>query len=87
MTMPVIKILVLKYDLSVYLIGSVIELDEEPSLLIENCYSIQADGTLEQFPKHSVQRDVFLTSTDVLTILDPAPDVLAQYTLKLPVNE
>jgi hypothetical protein len=85
--MPVIKIIVLKYDPSVYLIGSVIELDEEPSILIENCYSIQDDDTLNIFPKHSVQRDVFLTSTDILTILDPAPNVLAQYTLKLPVNE
>lgn len=85
--MPVIKILILKYDPTIYLIGSVVELDEEPSLLVENCYSIQDDGNLAVFPKHSVQRDIFLTSTDILTILDPAPDVLAQYTLKLSVNE
>lgn len=128
--MPVIKILVLKNDPTFYLIGSVIELDEEPSLLVENCYQIvecaeygddpenlekraySLEGNhvklsarkldegavdkdwyvyeyaiLQKYPKYSSQPDLFLTSTDILTILDPAPDVLAQYTLKLSVNE
>ena len=32
---------------SEYLIGQVTELDEEPSILIEKCFEIKPDGTLE----------------------------------------
>jgi len=128
--MPVIKIIVLKSDPSFHLLGSVTELDEEPSLLVENCYKIldcaefgndpenlekrahisepnhvkisarkidegAADKdwyvyeyvTLEKYPKYTLQRDLFLTSTDVLTILDPAPTLLTQYSLQLTIDE
>ncbi len=37
------------------------------------------DGTLRQFPLHAEQRDLFLTSECVLTILDPSPNVLETY--------
>ncbi len=61
-----------------YLIGMVTELDEEPSLLIECCYEI-VDGDLIPFPRFSSQRDMFLTSETILTILDPSPEVLEKY--------
>ena len=61
-----------------YLIGKVTELDEEPSLLIESCYEI-VEGNLIPFPQHSAQRDMFLTSETILTILDPSPKVLETY--------
>lgn len=35
-----IKVLILKQDPNQYLIGHLTELDEEPSLLIQNCYRI-----------------------------------------------
>ena len=60
------------------MIGEVTELDEEPSLLIETCYEI-VDGELIPFPKYSAQRDMFLTSDMILTILDPSPKVLETY--------
>ena len=72
-----IKLVLLK-DRPEYLIGMVTELDEEPSLLIETCYEI-VDGDLIPFPKYSAQRDMFLTSETILTILDPSPEVLANY--------
>ena len=72
-----IKLVLLK-DRPEYLIGMVTELDEEPSLLIETCYEI-VDGELIPFPKYSAQRDMFLTSETILTILDPSPEVLAKY--------
>ena len=72
-----IKLVLLK-DRPEYLIGMVTELDEEPSLLIETCYEI-VDGDLIPFPKYSAQRDMFLTSETILTILDPSPEVLAKY--------
>jgi hypothetical protein len=62
-----------------YLIGTITELDEEPSLLIEKCMEVLEDGTLRQFPLHAQQRDLFLTSECVLTILDPNAEILEKY--------
>ena len=103
-----------------YLIGRVTELDEEPSILVENCYEIvecaeygtnpkdiekrahALEGThlkvsarkidegekdyyvyeyviLKPYPKFSAQRDLFLTSDSIFTILDPEPGVLDLY--------
>jgi hypothetical protein len=73
----VIKLVLLK-ERPEYLICKVTELDEEPSLLIETCYEI-VDGELMPFPKYSAQRDIFLTSETILTILDPSPEVLEKY--------
>lgn len=72
-----VKLILLK-DRPEYLIGKVTELDEEPSLLIETCYEI-VDGDLVPFPKYSAQRDIFLTSETILTILDASPQVLEKY--------
>ena len=58
--------------------GKVTELDEEPSILIEGCMKI-VDGKLEVFPKYSNQRDLFLTSDSVLTIVDPSTEILGEY--------
>ena len=64
---------------SEYLIGQVTELDEEPSILIEKCFQIKPDGALEPFPAFSSQRDLFLTSESVFTIVDPSPDIAKKY--------
>ena len=74
-----VKILILKTEPSLYLIGKMTELDEEPSLLIENCHSIAPDGTLSPYPLHTDQRDLFLTSDLTLTILDPSASVADAY--------
>ncbi len=54
-------------------------MDEEPSLLIENCYSVTPEVTLQEYPLHTSQRDLFLTSDDVMTILDPSLTVTKLY--------
>tara|TARA_B100000287_G_scaffold267937_1_gene251957 strand:- start:1273 stop:1458 length:186 start_codon:yes stop_codon:yes gene_type:complete len=54
-------------------------MEEEPSLLIENCYTITPEGTLQEYPLHAGQRDLFLTSDDVMTILDPSPVIAEKY--------
>ena len=64
---------------SEYLIGQVTELDEEPSILIEKCFSITPEGTLEPFPAFASQRDLFLTSESVLTIVDPSEQIAKEY--------
>lgn len=117
-----IKILLLKQR-ELYLIGKVTELDEEPSILIENCHEIIEcaeygedpedlvkratslegrhlkvsarkidEGAVDKkdwytyeyliikpYPKFSAQRDLFLTSDSIFTILDPEPGVLDLY--------
>lgn len=73
-----IKLLLLRQR-SEYLIGKVTELDEEPSILIEKCYEVTGEDTITPFPKYSEQRDVFLTSDNILSILDPTPKLLKTY--------
>tara|TARA_B100000131_G_scaffold198657_1_gene190829 strand:+ start:1575 stop:1724 length:150 start_codon:yes stop_codon:yes gene_type:complete len=45
---------------------------------MEGCYEVTDDGLVE-FPKYSSQRDMFLTSDVVLSILDPSPEVAKLY--------
>ena len=74
-----VKILLLMSgSLNDYLIGKVTELDEEPAILVEGCYKI-IDGQLEEYPKYSKQRDLFLTSESVFTIVDPSTEILGEY--------
>ena len=80
-----LKVILLKQR-SEYLLGKVTELDEEPSLLIENCYSIHRNENgvvgLHQFPEFSSQRDMFLTSETVMSILEPSDEVSQIYNAK-----
>ena len=71
--------LILLQQRNEYLIGTVTELDEEPSLLIENCYEVLGDEEIVPFPKYSSQRDIFLTSESVMSILDPSKKLLDIY--------
>ena len=73
-----VKLILLKTR-SEYLIGRVTQLDEEPSCLIENCMQVTEEDTLLPFPRFTQQRDMFLTSDMILTILDPSPEVLKKY--------
>ena len=75
-----IKLLILKNSPDTYLIGKLTEMDEEPaSLLLEDSYRVVEEGLLNVYPLHTEQRFIFLTSTDIMSILDPAPAVLAAY--------
>ena len=81
-----VKILLMKHGtLNEYLIGKVTELDEEPSILVEGCYKI-VDGKLEIYPRYSSQRDLFLTSDAVFTIVDPSTERLCLLDRGLPDN-
>ena len=74
-----LKLIILKHHPTTYLLGKITELDEEPSLLIENCYSVTPEVTLQEYHLHTSQRDLFLTSDDVMTILDPSLVVTKLY--------
>ena len=58
------------------------ELDEEPSLLIEGCYEVISDEEIVPFPAFTSQRDMFLTSDVVMSILDPSPNLVKLYNSK-----
>ena len=62
--------------------GKVTELDEEPSLLIEGCYEVLSDEEIVPFPAFTSQRDMFLTSDVVMSILDPSPNLVELYNSK-----
>ena len=71
--------LILLRQRSEYLLAKVTELDEEPIYLLERCYEVSEEGELIAFPKHSSQRDIFLTSDVILTILEPSQTLLDKY--------
>lgn len=73
-----VKLILLK-ERREYLIGKVTQLDEEPSLLIENCYEITEEDAITPFPPFTEQRDLFLTSESIFTILDPSPKLVEIY--------
>lgn len=62
-----------------YLVGKLQEMDEEPSVLLEDVYAIEPEGTLTAYPLHTDQRYLFLTSDQVFTILDPSTVVIDEY--------
>ena len=74
-----VKLILLKADIHKYLIGKVTELDEEPSLLIENVYQVRDEKDIVKYPQFTDQRDLFLTSDVVFTIIDPSSTLLATY--------
>ena len=74
-----LKLIILKHHPQTYLIGKITEMEEEPNLLIENCFYVTPECQLEEYPLHSSQRDIFLTSGDVLTIMDPSLVVTKLY--------
>ena len=74
-----LKLIILKHHPTTYLLGKITELDEEPSLLIENCYTITPEVTLQEYPLYTSQRDLFLTSDDIMTILDPSLTITKLY--------
>ena len=49
---PVIKLLILKNSPDTYLIGKLSEMDEEPSLLLEDSYRVVEEGLLSVSSPH-----------------------------------
>tara|TARA_B100000945_G_scaffold314689_1_gene312642 strand:- start:1105 stop:1314 length:210 start_codon:yes stop_codon:yes gene_type:complete len=58
-------------------------MDDEPSLLVDETFQVKGDEDghvdLIPYPHYSSNRHIFLTSTDVLTILDPSAAVAEAY--------
>ena len=74
-----LKLIILTHHPQTYLLGKVTEMDEEPSLLLEDCFSITPEGELQEYPLHTDQRFVFLTSEQCMSILDPSGVIVTKY--------
>ena len=74
--MTPLKIILLKDH--THLRGAVTELDEEPSYLISDCMKIE-EGEYKRYPFYTNQRDIFLTSDVVLTIVEPSEETVTNY--------
>ena len=66
----------------IHLITKAEQLDEEPSYLLRNCHEVTGHG-LSKYPPYSDQDDLFLESTDVLTVVDPSPAIAKKYLVML----
>ena len=71
--------LILLKDRPQYLLGKITELDEEPSILIERCFEVLGEEEITPFPKYTDQRDLFLTSDQIFTILEPSSKLVEIY--------
>ena len=71
--------LILLKERNEFLLGKITELDEEPSILIENCYEVRGEEDIVPFPPYSSQRDLFLTSDVIFTILEPSEKLVEIY--------
>ena len=52
-----LKLIILKSHPKVFLLGDVVELDEEPSYLLQNCHEVTGHG-LSKYPPYSDQDDL-----------------------------
>jgi len=71
-----LKIVILKDQ--THLMGEVVELDEEPMYLVQSCVKL-GDDTIIPFPLYTDQRDIFLTSDVILTIVEPSQETIVRY--------
>ena len=78
--------LILLKDRNEFLLGKITELDEEPSILIENCFEVRGDEDIVPFPPYSTQRDLFLTSESIFTIVDPSAAMVELYNFTVPAK-
>ena len=77
-----LKLIILKSHPKVFLLGDVVELDEEPSYLLQNCHEVTCQ-VLSKYPPNTDQDDLFLESTDILTVVDPSPAIAKKYLVML----
>jgi hypothetical protein len=64
------------------LIAEVVELDSEfgePDWKLVNPYRIDDDGNLISWPSITDQREIKIISDNVLTVVDPKPEIIKKY--------
>jgi len=69
-------------DIDNVLISEVEEIDSaigDPDCKLIKPYRFQQDGSMEPWVKASNQTEYMIRSSDILTIADPTPEVVAKY--------
>ena len=55
------------------------QMDEEPSCHMQDPYLIKADGTLEPWPRYTIDTDILLYSETIATIVTPTAELKKKY--------
>ena len=55
------------------------QLEEEPSCHMQDPYLIKADGTLEPWPRYTIDTDILLYSETIATIVTPTAELKKKY--------
>ena len=57
------------------------QMDEEPSCHMQDPYLVKQDGTLEPWPRYTVDTDILLYSETIATIVTPTAELKKKYEL------
>ena len=57
------------------------QMDEEPSCHMQDPYLVKEDGTLEPWPRYTVDTDILLYSETIATIVTPTAELKKKYEL------
>ena len=57
------------------------QMDEEPSCHMQDPYLIKKDGTLEPWPRYTIDTDILLYSETIATIVTPTAELKKKYEL------
>ena len=55
------------------------QLEEEPRCHMQDPYLIKADGTLEPWPRYTIDTDILLYSETIATIVTPTAELKKKY--------
>jgi hypothetical protein len=69
-------------DVDAVLISEVVEIDAEfgdPDWKLINPYKIDSQGNLTPWPNVSEQREIKIISDNILTVVDPKPEIIEKY--------
>ena len=74
-----IALIILKSGIEIITMAE--QMDEEPSCHMKDPYKIREDGTLEPWPRYTIDTDVMLYSDKIATIVEPTSELKKKYEL------
>ena len=72
-----IALIILKSGIEIITMAE--QLEEEPSCHMQDPYLIKADGTLEPWPRDTIDTDILLYSETIATIVTPTSELKKKY--------
>ena len=74
-----IALIILKSGIQIITMAE--QMDEEPSCHMQDPYLIKEDGTLEPWPRYTIDTDILLYSETIATIVTPTAELKKKYEL------